>query len=92
MKIFYTVNAIESHIENRTWKERLFTLPWKPFKRHKVTHTPTILNFGEELLVHPSLKSKLEWQMKQQQLQTDPSTLASQMFEVNGNTIGLKGW
>lgn len=91
MKIYYTLNAVESHIENRTWKERLFTTPWKPFKKYKVIHTPAILNFGDQILVHPSLKAKFEWQMSQQKLQTDPSLLASQMFEVRGNTIGLRG-
>ena len=80
MKIVYTLNAVESHIENRTWKERLFTLPWKTFKKHRIIYTPAILQFWDQILVHPALKVKLEWQMEQQRLQYDPST------------IGLRGW
>ena len=48
---------------NRTWKERLFTLPWRPFKKTKtVTTFPPMKNFylmGRTLFCHPIMKQSL---------------------------------
>lgn len=34
---------------NRTWKERLFSLPWKPFKKRKPIQIPS-----DEIIYYPN--------------------------------------
>ena len=48
-------------IRKRTWRERLFTIPFRPFKK-LITYLisrPCMYFVGEVLLVHPSLKTLL---------------------------------
>lgn len=49
--------------QRRTWKERLFTLPWHPFKKIKtVTTYPPMKNFymvGRMIICHPVMKQSL---------------------------------
>jgi len=45
----------------RTWKERLFTLPWTPFKATKKVPSKEALIFGyDTLIVHPSMLDKFK--------------------------------
>jgi len=45
------------HEQRRTWKERLFTLPWQPFKKTKIITTyPPLKDYyliGNRLVGHP---------------------------------------
>jgi len=56
--IIYTVNAVEEIMVKRTWKERLFSLPWRPFQKMRIEKKPTILQVGAMLLVHPVYESR----------------------------------
>jgi len=40
--IYYTTLAVHNQIVTRTWKERLFTTPWHPWKRYKLLSHPAI--------------------------------------------------
>jgi len=48
-------------ISKRLWKERLFTLPFKPFKKLKSFYyqRPCMYMVFDQLLVHPALVPKL---------------------------------
>ena len=43
--IAYTIievsGMVDHEIVERTWKERLFTLPWRPLLKYKVVTTPS---------------------------------------------------
>lgn len=41
------------HWVNRSWKERLFTLPWRPLDRTKRVHSPTVIQLGDTYFVSP---------------------------------------
>jgi len=47
----------------RAWKERLFSLPWKPFNKTKtvVTYIPKqeILQYGSMIVCHPAVAAKI---------------------------------
>jgi len=58
--IQYTENAVEEIEVKRTLKERLISLPWRPWKRTKVVYKPAILNAGVIYLVHPIFKTEIE--------------------------------
>ncbi len=75
MRIFESVNCVEltgkmlSREEIRSWKERLFSLPWKPWKATKTIYypeaIPTMYRIGYDTIVgHPAkiadLKSEIE--------------------------------
>ncbi len=40
--IDYTTEAATNKIYERTWKERLFTFPWRPWKKYKYVAEPAI--------------------------------------------------
>lgn len=55
--------AGEPYEVNRTWKERIFTLPWRPLQAKKLV-TPQvpsddILRHGNKLYMHPETADKL---------------------------------
>jgi hypothetical protein len=56
--IIYTVNAVEEIKVKRTWKERLFSFPWRPFQKIRIEKKPTIFQVGAMLLVHPVFESQ----------------------------------
>jgi len=64
LELFESVHAAEYYVEwvDRTWKERLFSFPWKPFKKTKpVTKAkPLMFRAGDKLIYHPSLRYQLE--------------------------------
>ena len=47
----------------RTWKERLFSFPWKPLKKSKtvVTYIPKqeILQYGNMIVCHPAVAARI---------------------------------
>ena len=57
------VNDPQYHEQRRTWKERLFTLPWRPFKKTKtITTYPPLKSYylmGRMILCHPIMKQSL---------------------------------
>jgi hypothetical protein len=58
--IQYTINAVEKVEVERSWKERLFSLPWRPFEKKKIIDKPTIFVVGETIIAHPVFKSRLD--------------------------------
>jgi len=62
--IIYTVNAVEEVKEKRTWKERLFSLPWRPFQKMKVVKKPSIFQVGGMMLVHPIFESRFKKELE----------------------------
>jgi len=57
-----TVNG-EPIKDKRTWKERLFSLPWNPFKTHNITipqiPSTEVIMFENSMIMHPEIASKL---------------------------------
>lgn len=55
--------AGEAHKEKRTWKERLFSLPWNPFKSHNITipqiPSTEVIMFENSMIMHPDIAEKL---------------------------------
>ena len=59
----------ESHEVTRTWKERLFSRPWKPFKKTKTVirkiPSKSIYKLNENTLaMHPVMAARLEKELK----------------------------
>ena len=44
----------------RTWKERLFTLPWRPWVRTKSIHRPKVFQYGNTIICSPATLKSLE--------------------------------
>jgi hypothetical protein len=46
---------------NRTWKERLFTFPWRPLQTTKTVYTqkPAAYSYGGVIYAHPSLAAQV---------------------------------
>ena len=59
--IIWSVNAVEEIKIKRSWKERLFSLPWRPFVKNKISYNPIILQIGNKIIAHPSYKGKLKF-------------------------------
>ncbi len=65
IKIIYSTNAVEKIVIERSWKERLFTLPWTPWKKTQIHLKPCIyMLYDSQLIIHPSLKTNLLEAMK----------------------------
>ena len=47
-------------IVNRTWKERLFTLPWKPWTKTKIIKEPAIYETPYGIVAHTCFQRELE--------------------------------
>lgn len=47
----------------RTWKERLFTRPWNPFKSHKeiipIVPSREIIKLGDKWIMHPEMAKEI---------------------------------
>jgi hypothetical protein len=50
----------KNKIVNRTWKERLFTLPWEPWLKTKIIKEPAIYETPYGIVAHTSFKPVLE--------------------------------
>lgn len=82
LQIYYTSFATKEETVTRTWKERLFTLPWRPRQKHKIQSQPAIyiaslpcLNLAifpqvsrqaTTIITHPSFKDAIEKALKGQ--------------------------
>jgi sporulation protein YlmC with PRC-barrel domain len=46
----------------RTWKERLFTVPWRPLKKTKTVVVPSdkVYMMGDIVVCHPVMESRLQ--------------------------------
>ena len=48
----------------RSWKERLFSLPWRPWITHKTiqvpNYKPAMFRVGDMIIYHPALKKSIE--------------------------------
>jgi len=63
-KIISTPSMVKTKkkVVKRTWKERLFSLPWRPFQKTKVVtyNVPdeTVLKMDDRIICHPSIYEK----------------------------------
>jgi len=55
MNVFVSVNCAEHITTKRSWKERLFTLPFTPFRKYKTEHVPSkkIMVSNGSMVMHP---------------------------------------
>lgn len=51
-------------VVNRTWKERLFSLPWKPWAKTKVIKEPCIYETPYGIVAHTCFQKELEGEYK----------------------------
>ena len=70
MKTIVTSNATRKVFVKRTWKERLFSRPWNPFRSTKVVHKPAAFQCGDTIIIHPALQQ----QVRQNIRESDPFT------------------
>jgi len=61
IKIVADKHVSDLSVVDRTWRERLFTLPWTPFVKTKVVYSPKgyLMNDGS-LIISPKTKRLLE--------------------------------
>ncbi|QBJ04482.1 hypothetical protein HOV23_gp091 [Pseudomonas phage Lana] len=73
VRIIATPSMTDSKTEEvpRSWKERLFSLPWQPLKkvRYVTTQVPSdqIIRFQDTFFAHPALIEKIEAAIKNQE-------------------------
>lgn len=61
---YYTsVHAVDNRVERRSWRERLFSTPWRPWVKEKTVTVPAIYEvpsaIGPYYLIHPELEREL---------------------------------
>ena len=66
IQIIEDSNMVDPHSRVRTWRERLFSWPWRPWIKTLVWNTPSekiylmkLDNFTEKLICHPAMTQKL---------------------------------
>lgn len=71
LEMYESANSIEIDADNptkpetikRSWKERLFSLPWRPWVKTKVirvpNYKPAIYRVGNRFIYHPALKAEI---------------------------------
>lgn len=66
MRVIVSPNAMTIKKEKRSWKVRLFTRPWKPFKKFYEVQTPGcyILD-GNTFFVHPAIWEAIKVKIEQ---------------------------
>jgi len=52
---FYVVD-----MQKRSWRERLFSWPWKPWVKSYPVNTPSMVRVGNEIYCHPELLPALQ--------------------------------
>lgn len=55
---------------DRTWKERLFSLPWNPLQKVKAVYSPTAYRIGNVVFVSPKTFVKLQKELEQNESRT----------------------
>lgn len=45
----------------RSWKERLLTIPWRPFEKYKSVCSPKVYQADEVIYCSPQTYSKIRW-------------------------------
>lgn len=64
-RITISANCAQVITIKRTWKERFFSLPWRPWIKTKVTIEPRIIVARDEIICHPALLSQLQEAIRQ---------------------------
>jgi hypothetical protein len=61
LKIIESLSCTIEETVIRTWKERLFSWPWKPFKKFKTITKPNegYFSCGDTIVCHPQFARKL---------------------------------
>ena len=63
LKVIASINVPDYETVKRTWRERLFTLPWRPFKSTKSVYKPIAYIFNNVVLVSYFTYTKLHDEM-----------------------------
>lgn len=50
-------NSLLTKKQKRTWIERLFSFPWKPFEKFKEVPDECVYREGNKLIMHPYWKN-----------------------------------
>lgn len=66
MRVFIDPNALTTEKISRTWKERLFTWPWKPFKKFNEIKKPGCYRVGDNMIVHPEVWEEIKKEVEAQ--------------------------
>jgi hypothetical protein len=66
IQIIEDVNMVDSHSRLKTWRERLFSWPWRPWVKYVVWQTPSkkfylmkMDEINEKLICHPAMIEEL---------------------------------
>jgi len=59
LQIYESPNSYEVQIIKRSWRERLWSWPWRPWVVTKVFHKPVMYRIGNKIVAHPSLMSQI---------------------------------
>lgn len=59
MKVICDVNISDYESVARTWKERLLTLPWKPWVKTKSIYAPKAYTYGDTVICSPRIFQQL---------------------------------
>ena len=59
LRIHESPNSYEVQIIKRSWRERLWSWPWRPWVVTKVFHKPAMYQIGNTIVAHPSLMSQI---------------------------------
>jgi hypothetical protein len=59
MKIIIDKHISDYDSVKRTWKERLFSLPWRPWVKMKSVHAPKVYKTGDTIICSPKTEANI---------------------------------
>ncbi len=64
MKIVSDIHISDYETVKRSWKERLFSRPWRPFVRFNKVHKPKVYQFGDTYICSPQTEARIQSALK----------------------------
>lgn len=58
-KVIIDNNCAKRIVTKRTWKERLFSWPWRPWVAETITYKPEMWKVGDAIICHPAIYAAL---------------------------------
>lgn len=60
-RVIVDANLTDAKTVQRSWRERLFTRPWRPFRRAKTIQVPSsnVVLTGRTMILHPATLAQL---------------------------------
>ena len=74
-QIITSVHCYEVQSIKRTWRERLWSWPWRPWVTFKTFHKPVAYRMGNQIVCHPAMLSEIQ-QAAQHRVQADAASQA----------------